>query len=141
MKPTSDFLSVLGSGEQELGSFAYTNLYSETDTTAVPPTSEMDGATNISVQQLCPGRKVAHPDMVFDAVAYALMLDALTHGAAANPADIDPSVCSHSYLPGLGDSQVSQLDQSGGTLFITSYLMGKQLAAEPPLMTYVSGGG
>lgn len=140
MKPTSAFLSVLGSGDQELGSFAYTNLYSETDTTAVPPTSEMDGATNISVQQLCPGRTVAHADMVFDAVAWALALDALTHGTAANAADIDPSVCSNAWLPGLTDSQVTQLDQSGSVLFTTSYLLGQQLKAEPALMTYASAG-
>lgn len=139
MKPTSQFLSVLGTGDQELGPFAYTNLYSETDTTAVPPTSEMDGATNISVQQLCPGRKVAHADMVFDAAAWALVLDALSHSAAANAADIDPSVCSGAWLPGLNDSQVSQLDQSGSVLFVTSYLLGQPLKAEPALMTYADG--
>jgi hypothetical protein len=53
--------------------------------TPAPAAARLDGARNVVVQDLCPGRPVEHFAIVGDAVAYALALDAITHPGPADP--------------------------------------------------------
>lgn len=48
--------------------------------------SSYAGAANIALQDHCPGRLVEHVGQLFDAAAYRLALDALTHPGPAVPA-------------------------------------------------------
>src|SRR5439155_10096600 len=41
-----------------------------------PPEPEIDGATNIAVQDICPGRVVDHGQSLFDTVFAAVFVDA-----------------------------------------------------------------
>jgi hypothetical protein len=78
-----------------------TSIYSETDDLVQPyETSMLDGATNIAVQDLCPGRPVDHIALAYDAVAFALTIDALDH---PGPADAGRSGydCSQYAMPGV----------------------------------------
>ena len=84
---------------------SYTALYSRTDWVVEPswPESQaagaFDGATNIVVQDICPGRVVDHVQSLFDAVFAGLFVDALKHPGPANPARIDRAVCSQVFAP------------------------------------------
>ena len=84
---------------------SYTAIYSRTDWIVQPswPDSEaagaFDGATNLAVQDMCPGRVVDHVQSLFDAVFAAVFLDALRHPGPAVAARIDRSVCSQVFAP------------------------------------------
>jgi triacylglycerol lipase len=59
MVPGSAFLNNLNAGDPTPGAIPYTHLYSNSEggeTIALP------GATNVAVQDLCPGRALAHAD-------------------------------------------------------------------------------
>lgn len=136
LKPESQFLAAMNAGDETPGALPYTSIYSETDTTAVAPTSILKGASNIAVQQLCPGRQVGHAQMLSDAVAFALVMDALTHPRSASPERIDPAVCAEDRAPGL-DPQQAQLDEQVGlALFLRTSVETGLVAAEPPLRAY-----
>ena len=84
---------------------SYTAIYSQTDWVIQPswPESQaagaIDGATNIVVQDICPGRVVDHVQSLFDAVFAAAFVDALKHPGPADPARIDRAVCSQVFAP------------------------------------------
>jgi hypothetical protein len=53
---------------------------------AAPETIELEGASNIILQDVCPARPVTHLSIVADALAYGLLLDAFDHdGARTRP--------------------------------------------------------
>jgi len=136
LKPESQFFATMNADDETPGALPYTSIYSETDTTAVAPTSIIKGASNIAVQQLCPGRQVGHAQMLSDAVAFALVMDALTHSGPASVDRIDPAVCAEDRAPGL-DSQQAQLDEQVGlALFLRTSAEAGLVAAEPPLRAY-----
>ncbi|MGH8693613.1 MAG: esterase/lipase family protein [Burkholderiales bacterium] len=120
-----------------------TTLYDEL-ITPQPQASHRDGATNIVLQDICPGRLVEHFSILADNLAYALVLDAMEHpGAPANPANLPSSICAGPlFMPGV-ESPESAVSALGG---ITGFLSGFVLAigtgsvnAEPPLRDYASG--
>lgn len=136
LKPGSQFFATMNADDETPGALPYSSIYSETDTTAVAPTSVIGGASNIAVQQLCPGRQVGHAQMLSDAVAFALVMDALTHPGPASPDRIDPAVCAEDRAPGL-DPQQAQLDEQVGlALFLRTSAEAGLVAAEPPLRAY-----
>lgn len=59
-----------------------TAIWTQSDGVVNPPqqNAQLPGATTMSVQDLCPLRIVTHLQMPIDAAAYALAMDALTHG-------------------------------------------------------------
>jgi len=59
----------------------------------------IDGATNVAVQDICPGRVVDHGQSLFDAVFAAVFVDGLKHPGPADPARIDRAVCSQGFAP------------------------------------------
>ncbi|MEU9130112.1 alpha/beta fold hydrolase [Kitasatospora sp. NPDC048540] len=80
----SNFISALNAGDETPGAVSYTSISTRTDEASIPqlPTSvswQNGGATNIAIQSVCPLRVVDHMQLTYDAVAYALVLDAFTH--------------------------------------------------------------
>jgi hypothetical protein len=85
----------------------YTTVRSLTDETVQPqggrhPTSSLEGASNILIQSVCPGRTTSHIGTAVDSVTFAALVDAIAHGGkekrgAAKVSRFPPDVCSHPY--------------------------------------------
>jgi triacylglycerol lipase len=136
--PNSQLLAVLNEGDETPGgSPAWTTLRTLNDTNATPadgpnPTSALQGASNLVIQDICPGRQVQHVDMAFDAVAYAALRDAMLHRGPAEASRLRGEACEGQYVGNVTPAYVSavnsQIIQNIGTAFTTS-----KLSAEPPV--------
>ena len=67
------------------GNVSYTTVRSLTDETVQPqggkhPTSALDGASNILIQGVCPGRTTSHIGTAVDSVTFAAFVDAVARG-------------------------------------------------------------
>ena len=100
MTPGSRLLRALGRRPLPAGP-SYTAIASQSDLIVTPEGARVDVARNVVVQDLCPGRPVDHATMLGDAVAFAVVLDALTHRGAADPARVGLLVCAELGLPGI----------------------------------------
>lgn len=125
---------------------SYTTIRSHTDNLIQPSLPEgaavatIDGAVNIAVQDLCPGRVVDHAGLVFDAVAIAIVLDALTHpGAAADPARVGDAHCAQVYGTGIDPVVATAAITSIYGNGFPAVLTGPQVDSEPPLRAYAKG--
>lgn len=100
----SKFLGALGSDRPPRGP-SYTSISTDFDELIIPQpdASRLEGAANVAVQDLCPGRPVEHFTILGDAVAYALAVDAFHHRGPARPDRIPRSVCGEAFMPGAGD--------------------------------------
>lgn len=138
MKPGSAFITALNAGDETPGEVSYTSLYSLTDELVQPavpaPTAALDGARNILLQDVCPGRPVEHAAFAADAAVYALVLDALTHPGPADPGRAGTAACAQLFFDGvdLGASGPETLAQFFRT-FPPAY---HAVPAEPPLAAY-----
>jgi pimeloyl-ACP methyl ester carboxylesterase len=93
-----------------------------------PEAGRLSGARNIVLQDICPGRIVDHALITADAVAYALVLDALNHH---HPAHTNNAVCSQGLLPGADPVDLAaQLAQA--TLGLAAFA-GQPVGAEAPV--------
>jgi triacylglycerol esterase/lipase EstA (alpha/beta hydrolase family) len=141
------FIDALNSGAETFAGIAYTVIYSHTDEIVVPnldasgSSSLHTGAgkiANIAVQQVCPADVSEHLAMgSYDAVGYALVVDALTHSGTADPARIPSTVCASPFQPGV-DPNTFASDYGG---YLNAIGQGQQNApqvpAEPALECYV----
>ncbi|KAB8349488.1 hypothetical protein FH972_023514 [Carpinus fangiana] len=98
-----------------------TLLWSETDTTVIPPeeNASLPGATSYSVQKLCPEAVTDHVGMLFAAPTFAYAVDALDHGGRASFDRVKPDadkLCYTLYAPGLNDADVAYLEGSVGAV-------------------------
>ena len=96
----SAFIGALAAAPLPAGA-SYTSIASLDDTliTPQPEASRLDGAANLVLQDICPGRQVSHFDILADAVAYELVIDAMTHPGPADPARISPAPCGTKLMP------------------------------------------
>lgn len=80
---------------------AFTSIGSLLDELVIPQplASTLPGASNIMVQTVCPLHVTEHALLLVDAVAYALVLDALTHKGGAVASRISPLVCLQLFMP------------------------------------------
>jgi hypothetical protein len=93
MRPGSSFLEALNAEDETPGEISYTALYSATDELVQPPeTAALDGARNILMQDVCPGRPVEHAGFAVDAAVLAYVWDALTKPGPAS-ADLGLEAC------------------------------------------------
>jgi triacylglycerol lipase len=95
--PNSNFVQAMNHGDETPGDISYTSIYSgfydELVEPATPvPTAGLDwkqgnpDVANILLQDVCPGRFVDHVTIgLTDALAFALVLDALEHPGPADP--------------------------------------------------------
>jgi pimeloyl-ACP methyl ester carboxylesterase len=116
----------------------YTAIYSDTDELVQPTTSgQFAGAANIHLQGLCPGRYVGHVQQVFDAVAIAAALDALTHPGGADERRLGGH-CGEVYGPGIDPAQATAAIQTLYENAGVAVAMHPQVPAEPPLRKYAA---
>lgn len=142
----SQLLTALNAHPDETpGRVSYTTIRTTADNIATPqtgphPTSALKGATNLVIQDVCPGRATTHFESGVDSVAYAALIDAITHPGAAKTSRLPSDVCAHLFAPGLVDADVhALLDELTPKAFSRILLGGdgtKLLAAEPPLKAY-----
>ena len=147
----SHFSTALNTGPETFAGIDYTSMYTPTDEVVVPnlppaPSSALTtGAgrrANISTFDVCPGHVADHLSMgSFDALAYALVIDALDHDGPASPARIDRSVCLAPLQPGV-DPLTFPANLAGYVagvgLQVATY---PHVLAEPPLKPYAQADG
>ncbi|WP_370617695.1 esterase/lipase family protein [Mumia sp. Pv 4-285] len=136
----SRFLDALNAGDPTPGPISYTSIYSLTDEAILPfTTAIVDGAKNISVQSVCPGRIVTHVGFLYDSVAFRLTVDALSHSGSASPGRMPFGKCLDVNLPG-----VTVAEATAATAVVVAAagvrLVGGATAwVEPPLKAYAAG--
>ena len=86
------------------GGLRWTTVRSLTDELAQPqdgpaPTSALKGASNIAIQQVCPGREVRHSATVYDSVAYAALIHAVRSRRSTTPARLADGVGQYRLRP------------------------------------------
>jgi triacylglycerol esterase/lipase EstA (alpha/beta hydrolase family) len=146
----SAFTAALNSGAETFAGISYTVAYTRLDAVVVPnagpqPSSALrTGAgtvANVATQDVCPANTADHFAIgSYDAVGYAITMDALTHPGPAVPARIARSVCLQPFQPGV-DPVTFATDYAA---FLTyagdSSGNAPDVPAEPPLKPYVFAG-
>jgi hypothetical protein len=143
---TSHFIAALNSYQETFPGISYTDVYTHTDE-EVEPNLNSNGSSslhggggriaNVAVQDICPADPTEHNGLgTYDAVAYALAIDALDHAGPADPARVPLTVCAQPYMPAINPvtgpaagikALVDDQTSPAATLF-----------AEPPLKCYVT---
>lgn len=101
-----------------------------------PAASQLDGARNILLQDVCAQDPSEHGLILGDPVAYALALDALTHAGAARPGRLPADTCSQTFIPH-GDAAGSPVFLQAVARFATGLLdPTRWVDREPPLPSY-----
>jgi triacylglycerol lipase len=130
MRTDSNFLVALNRADETPGPIDYTSIYSKSDELIQPVgTQDLEGGTNILLQDLCPGRRVDHGGIAGDDVTYRLVIDALTNTGTANP-DRASVKCSRDSFPGVGKPQFGPPPKG---------IDPHTADHEPPLEPYASG--
>ena len=103
--------------DESPGPTSYTTVRTLTDETVQPqdgpnPTSALEGARNILIQAVCPGRETRHIAAVADSVTFAALLDAITtrgkeKRGAADPTRFASDTCARPYGPGFNEVQTT----------------------------------
>ncbi len=84
--PGSALLDRLNQGDETPPGPLWTSIWSGTDQIVTPPTTaRLAGATNIAVQQVCPGVQVSHGQLPTDPTVTGLVLQALAVAAPTAP--------------------------------------------------------
>ena len=139
----SNLLNALNSQPDETpGNVSYTTVRSLTDETVQPqggkhPTSALEGASNILIQDVCPGRTTTHIGTALDSVTFAAFDDAIVHKGAAKVSRLPSDVCSHPYAPGLDEATAAALLSAAGGLTSSQSAAAPKLTAEPKVKPYV----
>lgn len=144
MKRDSHFIAALNRDDETPGETDYTSIYSETDELVEPQlpvsTSALQGAANIAVQDVCPGRPVNHVGLMRDPVVYTLVMDALSHDGGADAARIPFAVCLEVFIPGTDPAGALHAEEAYLATF-TRDESAYTTNSEPPLRSYASGSG
>jgi triacylglycerol lipase len=139
----SNLLTALNSQPDETpGEVSYTTVRSLTDETVQPqggkhPTSALEGASNILIQDVCPGRTTTHIGTALDSVTFAAFSDAIAHKGAAKVSRLPADVCSHLYAPGLDDATATALLSAADGITSDQSATSPTLPAEPRVKPYV----
>lgn len=125
---------------------SYSAIRSLTDELIQPAMPEssavatIDGAANLAIQDVCPGRPVSHVGLVFDAVFAAMTLDALQHPGPADQGRIEHGTCARPYADGV-DPVVASVNIA--TLYANAYpaaAKAPKADREPQLRSYARAG-
>jgi hypothetical protein len=124
------------------GPTAWTTVRSATDEAVQPqtgphPTSALEGATNILIQSICPGRTTTHIGTAVDSVTFAAFADAISHKGPADPSRFPGDVCAHPYAPGLNEETTTTFLTGSGGLIATQEASVPRVGAEPKVRAYV----
>jgi hypothetical protein len=145
---TSPFIAALNSGAETFADIDYTVVYTRLDEVVVPNLDAATGSsslrtgrgaiTNVATQDLCPLNLSDHLALgSYDAVGYALAMDAFDHPGPAAVARIPSAVCSSPYHQGVNPLTFA-LDHAGYTTSVGAAVAAHpQSASEPALKPYV----
>lgn len=139
----SPFQQMLNSGDTTPGRVSYTSVYSLNDEIIQPvvpvPVARIEGASNIAVQDVCPGRYVGHAQSIADAAYYAVVMDALTHRGPAVALRVDRHSCTQHVMPHVDAAEAAVRTAE---VYVTAGVVQSQyekVPAEPPLRPYTRG--
>jgi triacylglycerol lipase len=139
----SSFLRALNARSDETpGRTAWTTVRSSTDETVRPqtgprPTSALRGASNVLIQDVCPGRETSHIGTALDSVTFALAIDAIGHDGPGRVSRLAPDVCEHPYAEGLDEASTRAVLEGAGGLTQSRYEDEPKVTREPPLRAWV----
>jgi triacylglycerol esterase/lipase EstA (alpha/beta hydrolase family) len=139
----SQFLGALNRGDETPGSVSYTSVFSLTDEIIQPaapePVASIRGASNIAVQDVCPGRYVGHVQSASDAAYYGVVLDALTHVGPADPSRVDRNLCTQTFMPYVDPQEA--VVRTAEVYVFAGVVQGQheKVSSEPPLRPYARG--
>ena len=141
MKTGSAFVTALNRDDETPGDVDYTSIYSLTDELVQPAafpsaTAAIDGASNVLLQDVCPGRPVHHAGFLHDEVVRRLILDALTHVGGADPARLPVGSCQTTWID--GTDPVAGNAALYGNAFRTFGASYPGASREPALAAYAS---
>ena len=145
---SAKFIAALNSGQETFPGISYTSVYSHLSQ-FVQPNLDDTGSTslhggggliaNVATQDICPANTADHLAYYYDAVGYALTMDALTHPGPADPTRIDPSVCQQASMPYYSATDVATYSPHiVNFIFINRINSEPHTTAEPPLKCYVT---
>jgi triacylglycerol esterase/lipase EstA (alpha/beta hydrolase family) len=145
----SNFMRAMNSGQETFPGLSYTEIYSHQDQTVTPAsddtgTSSLHGGggriTNVALQDVCPAHIADHVKAItYDAVGYALAIDALTHDGPADPARIDRRVCGEEFHPGVDPATFATNYLNTVTTAQYRQATAQRVDREPALRPYVTG--
>ena len=145
----SNFILALNKDFETLPGIDYTNIYTHMDEIVQPnlddsgSTSLAGGAnvTNVAVQDVCPGHVADHLALgSYDAVAWALTLDALDNPGPADPARFEIASCAEPFMPGVNPASFAADYAAMGEVLVNANAGSDRPTEEPPLKCYVSSG-
>ncbi|MGY1709467.1 lipase family alpha/beta hydrolase [Geodermatophilus sp. SYSU D00758] len=89
--PGSDFLAELESQDETPGEATWVSIWSETDGAVEPPeSSELEGALNLRLQDVCEGAQINHSQLLEDPLSVNVAVTELT---SDEPVDLDADDC------------------------------------------------
>jgi triacylglycerol lipase len=143
MRSDSNFLAALNKGRQSYGKVPVTSIFTNDDSVFVLPEQARLGwsnskATDVALQDLCPGHQAQHNDLPFDGPGWFLATDALDHRGPAKLSRIDPAAaCADDTMPGV-DRAYANERLAGYSATLAGYLgpNGPKAEGEPPLAPY-----
>jgi triacylglycerol esterase/lipase EstA (alpha/beta hydrolase family) len=144
MRTGSAFLTALNRGRETIPGVPFTAVVTDDDHTFVlPQQAELRGparlASNVAVQDLCPGHHAEHNDLPFDGPTYAIATDALDHRGPARTSRIDRAACRRDTMPGVTRAEAdAKLQAYSGTLVQLLGPNGPKAPGEPRLACYVT---
>jgi pimeloyl-ACP methyl ester carboxylesterase len=144
----SQFLAALNSSQETFAGISYTTVYTHTDWVVTPNLDDTGSSSlhtgdgrirNVAIQQVCPLDVNEHLGVgTYDPVAWALAVDAITHGGPADPARIPASVCTQLLMPGVNPATFATDEASFAAAVAGAIAAAPQIPAEPPLACYVT---
>lgn len=147
-RSSSAFTEALNSYQETFAGISYTEIYSQDDEIVVPNLNEEGSSSvhtgggqiaNIAVQEVCPGHVADHLAMgSYDAVGYALALDAITHPGPAQKSRIATAVCAEPFQPGVEAATFATEDANYDRKIGETFATYPHVASEPPLRCYVT---
>ena len=140
----SNLLNAINSQPDETpGQVSYTTVRSLTDQTVQPqdgkhPTSALAGASNILIQDVCPGRTTTHIGTAVDSVTFEALIDAVAHNGkekkgAAKVSRFPSNVCGHPYANGLDETQTTLFLNASDSIIGANQDTVPKVPAEPPV--------
>lgn len=105
-----------------------------------PAAGRLPGAPTILLQRVCPVRATEHGTILADALAHALVLDALAHDGPAAPARISRTLCLQQNTSGIDLVGAAPFYRTLASLGIGILNVATWVDEEPPLPAYAEPG-
>lgn len=146
-RDTADFIAALNAGDETYPEIAYSNIYTLTDEVVVPntppsPSSALSGGdnvVNVALQEVCPNNTADHLAIgTYDAVAWALALDALDNAGPVDPSRVPLTACLPGFMPGVQPARFATDYANFLNVLQQTLAETPHVPQEPPLKCYVS---